>query len=297
MHSCASTHDYCACARHSAGGVSTKLVGMPAVHINTFRLTLAVSLVGAWVSVLTILAAYLLYSGRYALVSTSPSDGSATTYGHSRPAMSIEEEDAGPERESEAFAAGIDTMASRWRIRSNEEAPTGPEYASTREKLDQLDARDPRVAFKQVEALSALLPKLRNISRIETPTPEAFRNYIAPMGLPVIMTGMFQGTKMSNWGWKYLRDRWGDRVFHNTRQGNYSTKSNVSGKQYIGRVSVRLSDFIDIVTGVRKPRGGEEGLYITKQDVIPPEDLEKEFYYPPFYPDTHKTCYLQPSGW
>jgi len=60
---------------------------------------------------------------------------------------------------------------------------------------------------------------------------------------------------------------------------------------------VSLADFIDIATGKRKPKKGEQGLYITKQRVIPKEALEKEFYYPPFYPGSHKQCYLEPTAW
>ena len=146
-------------------------------------------------------------------------------------------------------------------------------------------------------ALSSLLPRITSVVRIKTPTPEAFREYIAPIGLPVIFTDMLKGTRLSNWSWDMLKAKYGHHVFHNTRQGNYSTKKTSYGKQIISRTSVSLSDFIDVATGKRKPKKGEQGLYITKQKVIPTEALEEEFYYPPFYPGSHKQCYLEPTAW
>ena len=154
-----------------------------------------------------------------------------------------------------------------------------------------------RAAFELVVKLSSLLPKITNISRIRTPSPEAFRNYIAPVGLPVIFTDMLEGRALGEWSWDYIKSKWGDTVFHNTRQGKYSTKTNKYGKHYVNRVSVKLADFIDIVTGRRAPRNDEKDMYITKQRVIPPEALEAEFYYPPFYPGQHKKCYLEPTAW
>ena len=166
------------------------------------------------------------------------------------------------------------------------------------ETVLETNESNPRAAFEQVIALSSLLPRIRNISRIKTPSPEAFRSYIAPVGLPVIFTDMLDKQPLARWSWDYVKTRWGDHVFHNTRQGNYSdTKTTKSGKYFVNRVSVRLSDFIDIVTGKKPPSKGEEGLYITKQKVIPREALETEFYYPPFYPGSHRDCYLEPTGW
>lgn len=154
-----------------------------------------------------------------------------------------------------------------------------------------------RAAFELVVKLSSLLPKVTNISRIRTPSPEAFRNYIAPVGLPVIFTDMLEGKALGEWSWEYIKSKWGETVFHNTRQGKYSTKANKYGKHYVNRVSVKLADFIDVVTGRRAPRNDEKDMYITKQRVIPPEALEAEFYYPPFYPGQHKKCYLEPTAW
>ena len=154
-----------------------------------------------------------------------------------------------------------------------------------------------RAAFELVVKLSSLLPKVTNISRIRTPSPEAFRNYIAPVGLPVIFTDMLEGTSLGEWTWDYVKSKWGKTVFHNTRQGKYSTKTNKYGKHYVNRVSVKLADFIDVVTGRRTPREDEKDMYITKQRVIPPEALEAEFHYPPFYPGQHKKCYLEPTAW
>ena len=164
-------------------------------------------------------------------------------------------------------------------------------------QLPSVNKSDSRAAFEQVVALSSLQPKISNISRITTPSPEAFRNYIAPVGLPVVLTGMFNGQLLGRWDWDYVRSKWGEHVFHNTRQGGYSSKTTKAGKHYVNRVSVKLSDFIDIVTGKKSPGKNEEGLYITKQKVIPEEALEREFYYPPFYPGHHKNCYLEPTGW
>lgn len=156
---------------------------------------------------------------------------------------------------------------------------------------------NPRVAFERVVLVSSLLPKISNISRIKTPSPEAFRNYMAPIGLPVIFTDMLEGEKLADWTWEYVRSKWGHIVYHNTRQGEYSGKVSKLGKHYVNRVSVRLSDFIDIVTNRRRPEKSEEGMYITKQRVIPVEALEQEFTYPKFYPGVNKKCYLEPTGW
>lgn len=164
-------------------------------------------------------------------------------------------------------------------------------------KLLSVNQSSPRAAFETVVALSSLLPRIINISRMKTPTPEAFRSYIAPVGLPVIFTDMLEGTRLADWSWDMLRAKYGHQVFHNTRQGNYSTRKSTYGKQVIGRTSVSLADFIDVATGKRKPKKGEQGLYITKQRVIPKEALEEEFYYPPFYAGSHKQCYLEPTAW
>lgn len=163
--------------------------------------------------------------------------------------------------------------------------------------LNSTDSHDQRAAFEQVVALSSLLPRLTNISRLATPSPEAFRNYVAPVGLPVIFTDMLQGSRLREWSWDYVRAKWGHRVFHNTRQGNYSTRKSAAGKYAVNRVSITLGDFIDVVTGRRAPKKSEVGLYITKQKIIPAEDLETEFVYPPFYPGPNKPCYLEPTAW
>ena len=150
--------------------------------------------------------------------------------------------------------------------------------------------------FDTVVTLSLLLPPMNNISRMLTPTHETFRNYIGPAGLPIIFTDMLVGTSMDNWSWDYVKENWGNTVFRNTRQGNYSTRVTKLGKHKIHRVSVRLSDFIDVVTGKRTPNENEKGLYITKQKVIPTEDLENVFYYPPFYVGGQR-CFLEPTAW
>ena len=156
---------------------------------------------------------------------------------------------------------------------------------------------NPRAAFDKVVALSSLLPPFKNITHMKTPFPDTFRDYIAPMGLPVIFTDMLEGEPLGRWTWEYVRLKWGKTVYENIRQGNFSTRTSKSGKHYVNRVTVTLEDFIDVVTEKRKPGKKEEGLYIAKKRVIPVEALEAEFYYPPFYPGQHKTCYLEPTGW
>ena len=163
--------------------------------------------------------------------------------------------------------------------------------------LNGSESGDQRAGFEQVVALSSLLPRLTDVPRLKTPSPEGFRGYIASVGLPVVFTDMLEGSRLREWSWDYVRAKWGHQVFHNTRQGNYSSKKSTSGKYSVNRVSVTLADFIDVATGRRAPKKSEVGLYITKQRVIPPEDLEIEFSYPPFYPGPHKTCYLEPTAW
>jgi len=161
----------------------------------------------------------------------------------------------------------------------------GPQSKSRRAELDQ------------VVVLSSLLPPLRNISRISTPTPEAFRNYIAPAGLPVVFTDMLNGQSLADWNWDYIRARWGLIEYRNIRQGNFSNKTSKDGKHIVNRVSVTLNDFIDVVTGRKDPGPNEEGLYIAKKRLIPVKELENEFFYPPFYPGKHRSCFLEPSSW
>ena len=171
------------------------------------------------------------------------------------------------------------------------------DHQNLSEILSAQETPDSRAAFDKVVALSSLLPKLTEISRIETPSPEAFRNYIAPAGLPVIFTDMLAGEKLGQWTWEYVRSKWGKTVYKNARQGNYSTKTSSTGKHYIKRVTVTLADFIDVVTGKRTPEEAERGVYIAKKRIIPVEALEAEFLYPPFYSAPHKKCYLEPTGW
>jgi len=186
---------------------------------------------------------------------------------------------------------------------SSDETKTGEDSSNSLglqvelHKILSVNQSSSRAAFETVVALSSLLPRIKEVPRIKTPMPEAFRSYIAPVGLPVIFTDMLVGTRLADWSWEMLRARYGHQVFHNTRQGNYSTKKTSYGKQVIGRTSISLADFIDVATGKRKPKKGEEGLYITKQRIIPKEALDEEFFYPPFYPGSHKQCYLEPTAW
>lgn len=154
-----------------------------------------------------------------------------------------------------------------------------------------------RHSLDHVIFLSNLLPPIINVTRMTTPSSDTFLQYIAPVGLPVIFTDMLTDTKLNNWSWDMIKQRWGHHIFHNTRQGNYSTKVNKAGKHHINRVSVKLSRFVDLVTGTVEPDEQEKGLYITKQKILPPDALDEEFYYPPFYPGNHHRCYLEPTGW
>ena len=154
-----------------------------------------------------------------------------------------------------------------------------------------------RAAFDKVVTLSSLLPGLKEIPRMRTSSPSFFRDYIAPVGLPVVFTDMLEGTKLSRWTWDYVRSKWGKTAYLNTRQGDYSTKTSKNGKHLVNRVTVTLDDFIDVATGKRELRKRERNMYIAKKRLIPVEALEKEFYYPPFYPGNYKKCYLEPTGW
>lgn len=235
-----------------------------------------VTVLGVWLTVLTIIAVHLLVSRTKVSVNQEPElrhrqAGNDGDMGYSRV-------DAPPKAERrlekpENIASMVNTL------------------------LHKTDESDPRAAFERVIALSTLLPKITNISRLKTPSPTAFRNYIAPVGLPVIFTDMLDGSRLQQWSWDYIKDKWGHHVFRNTRQGNYSSKKSSSGKYYVNRVTVTLADFINVVTGKREPMKSEKDLYITKQSIIPTEELETEFLYPPFYPGGHKNCYLEPTAW
>lgn len=238
--------------------------------MNLFRPAVLVVIFGTWMLLLTLLPLYIITSGKVALVS-SENQARKDTVAHGRSAM---------------------------RNRASSRSVSSRDIQSEISRILSSNYSDPRAGFEQVVALSSLLPKVTTISKMKTPTPEGFRNYIAPVGLPVVFTDMLEGTNMASWSWDYVKGKWGDHMFHNTRQGNYSTKVSKFGKHYVNRVSIRLSDFVDIVTGRRKPGVNEEGLYITKQKIIPSEELEREFYYPPFYPAPQKkNCYLEPTAW
>jgi hypothetical protein len=173
-------------------------------------------------------------------------------------------------------------------------------YSSLLKKLQEVmhnSSHPKRFGFDDFELivhLSSILPKIDNITRIPTPSSEIFLNYIAPVGLPVIFTDMLVGTSFNEWTWDKVKRSWGNQVFHNTRQGNYQNKVNKFGKFGINRISVQLSDFIDIVNGLKEPSEHEKGMYITKQK-LPFNAIE--FYYPPFYPGNNKRCFLEPTGW
>ena len=253
-----------------------------------------------WVSVITLLTLYFLFTGYLTVAKNEavrademggPWQEAARLQKLKRGVHSADEQliegDGGVNKNLESYGRS-DVKASSRSVLSKavEEAVFNDEHST-----------NSRAAFELVVVLSALLPKITNISRIATPSPEAFRNYVAPVGLPVIFTDMLEGRKLGEWTWDYIKSKWGDTVFHNTRQGKYSIKTNKYGKHFVNRVSVRLADFVDVVTGKRSPSKEEEKMYITKQRVIPKEALEAEFYYPPFYPGSNTNCYLEPTGW
>ena len=261
------------------------------------RNTTCLGVLCAWLTMLTLIPLYLLSTGRYASVnedklvqvSQQSSWGGTVDSELKRFKRGVHAIDDSFQEElfTEDISASVNVGLINSKVIQNE----------IRRVFSEDKSSSPRAAFEQVVTLSSLLPKITNISRIKTPSPEAFRNYIAPMGLPVIFTDMLEGQKLGKWSWEYVRSKWGHVVYHNTRQGDYSTKTTKQGKHFINRVSVKLSDFIDIVTGKRSAEKSEEGMYITKQRVIPVEALEEEFSYPPFYPGSHKRCYLEPTGW
>jgi hypothetical protein len=249
----------------------------------------------AWVSIITLVPLYLLFTGYFSVAKNvrprNPDHWSRQTGG-----------DVLQKLKRGVHAAADETSVHLGEIEGNTFGVRSLGSAALRKEIEEAIFNDEhsthsRAAFGLVVKLSSLLPKVTNISRIKMPSPEAFRNYIAPVGLPVIFTDMLEGKVLGEWTWEYIKSKWGETVFHNTRQGQYSTKTNKYGKHYVNRVSVKLADFIDVVTGKRAPKKDEKDMYITKQRVIPPEALEAEFYYPPFYPGQHKKCYLEPTAW
>lgn len=247
-----------------------------------------------WLTVLTLTPLYMLFVGGYSIVKNrkesvleststlSRRGGFARAPEHALLKRGMEKID---KQDSLAFE-GLDINIGSHSIRDK-----------IQKAFSETNKSNPRGAFERVVLASSLLPKISNVSRIKTPSPEVFRNYIAPVGLPVIFSDMLEGEKLADWTWEYVRSKWGNIVYHNTRQGEYSTKVSKLGKHYVNRVSVRLTDFIDIVTGERRPEKSEENMYITKQRVIPVEALEQEFTYPKFYPGINKKCFLEPTGW
>ena len=235
---------------------------------NSKVTTLITTLVSLWLGILTVLFIYILFNGKI--------DSSSS---HLQPVV--------------RHAVGVPaTLEPATPEEEEKDTSTSNDIANQLRKQ-----KIKRNSLAYVIFLSHLLPPMRNITRIPTPSREMFLNYIAPVGLPVIFTDMLTGTKLDSWSWEMVKQKWGGHTFHNARQGNYSSKVNKLGKHSINRVSVRLSRFIDLVTGASQPNEDEKGLYITKQKVLPPNALDEEFYYPPFYPGNHQHCFLEPTGW
>ena len=103
--------------------------------------------------------------------------------------------------------------------------------SEARHMVQDIDPHSARAGFRTVAALSSLLPLLREVPRTRTPSAEDFIEHIASVGFPIILTDMIEGTRLRRWSWRYLRARFGDIVFHNTRQGEYFDTANRLGKQ------------------------------------------------------------------
>lgn len=227
-----------------------------------------------WLLALSVLPAYLVLSGRYRIVANSE-DRSLTN----------------------AAAVAVHRTSGRAENCEGDESQTGGVAGFEKELQKIFQARGRRSDFELVVALSSLLPPIKNVSKMPTPSREVFLEYIAPTGLPVVFTDMLVGTKMENWSWAMVRKRWGEHVYQNIRQGNFSNNVNKFGKHLVNRVNIKLKEFIDVVTGAIGGGEKQQGLYIAKKALFPQAELEKEFYYPPFYPGNHKSCFLEPSGW
>ena len=147
-----------------------------------------------------------------------------------------------------------------------------------------------------LQRASALLPRIKLIARMQTPSPEVFSNYIAPVGLPVVFTDMISQGVLSKWSWEYIRSKYGHLQFGDVRQGNYTDEKSASGKKHINRVKMSIKDFVDIVTGLREAREQEELVYFAKKGLISAQEFDQEIGYPPFYGDA-ENCFLTPSVW
>ena len=240
------------------------------------RLGYTIGFLSTWMGLITFLLIYFFLSSKYSMTNDEKQPAQKRVEGGSH-----------------INAEALDLSTSDYPLKDN----LNIYHKLLMKQLNIPHRKGSRTDFNRVILLSNLLPHINNISRITTPSKRTFLDYISPVGLPIIFTDMLVGTTLENWSWDYVKKRWGNHIFHNTRQGNYSSKVNKYGKHYVHRVSVRLGDFIDVVTGVREPRNQEKALYITKQKIIPPEAMDEEFYYPPFYPGKHRNCFLEPTGW
>ena len=158
--------------------------------------------------------------------------------------------------------------------------------------------KDGRKMFKLIQAFGSLLPRIQHVTKMGTPSVDQFRNYIAPAGLPVVFTDMYKSHPLRKWSWETLKKQYGHLKYDDVRQGALHNDTSQFGKRNVNRVSVKLSDFIDLVSGARKAKGSaEEGLYIAKKQLLPKEAVQKEFPYPPFYSGNMDTCFTEPSSW
>lgn len=147
-----------------------------------------------------------------------------------------------------------------------------------------------------VRRASTLLPRIKRVVKIDNPTSEMFRDYIAPVGVPVVMRGLITKMVLTKWTWGYIKTKYGHIKFDGVRQGEYTGEKTKTGKNIVKRVSITLRDFVDVIINARESKEQEKQLYIAKKDLITSEDFAKEFNYPPFFSSAEK-CFLPPSIW
>lgn len=173
------------------------------------KLALLLVLFGVWISLLTLLPAYMLMSGRYTLV-RNDDNNRVPTQSHERWQQHRQDESDELNVHHVTKITGT-TYLNQFKNAAVEGIGSLGLQAEL-QKVLAIDEMDPRAAFDQVVALSFLLPKITNISRLQTPSPEAFRNYIASVGLPVIFTDLLEDQLLSKWTWEYVQARWGDHT-------------------------------------------------------------------------------------
>ncbi|KAI6655160.1 Transmembrane and coiled-coil domain-containing protein 3-like [Oopsacas minuta] len=147
-----------------------------------------------------------------------------------------------------------------------------------------------------IQRASSLLPRIRQVARMKTPSSDLFNSYIAPVGLPVVFTDMISQEVLSKWHWEYISSKYGHMLFGDVRQGEYKDEISKSGKKIINRVRMSIKDFVDITTNKREAREEEKLVYFAKKGLITSEEFGELIGYPPFYGNP-ESCFLTPSIW